>query len=105
MPEKSKVRVGIIGCGGMASAHLPGLGKFEDVELVGFCDVSAEKAEARVAEHPGTRAFGDPGELIRECGPDLVYILLPPFAHGAAERAAIAAGVPFFCEKPIGNDR
>ncbi|MCL5998618.1 MAG: Gfo/Idh/MocA family oxidoreductase, partial [Chloroflexi bacterium] len=31
-------------------------------------------------------------------------ILLPPFAHGDAERAATAAGVPFFIEKPVGLD-
>jgi predicted dehydrogenase len=33
-----------------------------------------------------------------------VYLLLPPFAHGDAERAAIAAGIPFFVEKPVGLD-
>src|SRR5262249_36713213 len=32
------------------------------------------------------------------------YIILPPFAHGPAERAAIERGVPFFVEKPVGND-
>ena len=35
----TKIRVGIIGCGGISESHLPNLNKFEDVELVAFCDV------------------------------------------------------------------
>jgi predicted dehydrogenase len=32
---------------------------------------------------------------------DAVYISIPPFAHGGAERAVIAAGLPMFVEKPV----
>src|SRR5690242_388162 len=35
---KEKLRVGLIGCGGISNAHLPHLSKSADVELVGFCD-------------------------------------------------------------------
>ena len=35
---------------------------------------------------------------------DAVYICVPPFAHGAPERACIARGLPFFVEKPITLD-
>ena len=35
---------------------------------------------------------------------DALWICVPPFAHGAPERAAIAAGLPFFVEKPISLD-
>ena len=35
---------------------------------------------------------------------DALWICVPPFAHGAPERAAIAAGLPFFVEKPIAVD-
>jgi myo-inositol 2-dehydrogenase / D-chiro-inositol 1-dehydrogenase len=88
----------------MAGAHLPGLSSFPDVELVGFCDVVAEKAQQLAAGYPGAQNFTVPSEMIAAVRPDIVYILLPPFAHGPAERAALAARVPFFVEKPIGND-
>ena len=35
---------------------------------------------------------------------DAVYISIPPFAHGAPERAVIAAGLPMFVEKPVHMD-
>ena len=35
---------------------------------------------------------------------DALYICVPPFAHGDPERAAIAAGLPFFVEKPVSLD-
>ena len=41
-----KVRVGIIGCGGIANGkHLPALKQVADVEMVAFCDLIIEKAE------------------------------------------------------------
>ena len=35
---------------------------------------------------------------------DAVYICIPPFAHGDVEAAVIAAGLPFFVEKPLSLD-
>jgi predicted dehydrogenase len=99
MPEK--VRVGFIGSGGMAEAHLRGLPTFPDVEIAAFCDVVPAKAEKLASEY-GAKACSDPKAMFSAQKLDCVYILLPPFAHGGAERAAIEAKVPFFVEKPIG---
>ena len=43
-----KVRIGIIGCGGIANGkHMPNLKKLDDkLELVAFCDIVLERAEA-----------------------------------------------------------
>ncbi len=98
-----KVRVGFIGSGGMAEAHLRGLPSFPEVEIAAFCDVVPAKA-ARLADQYGAKAFTDPREMFAAKKLHCVYILLPPFAHGDAERAAIEAKVPFFVEKPIGMD-
>jgi predicted dehydrogenase len=35
---------------------------------------------------------------------DALYICVPPFAHGAPERAAIKRNLPFFVEKPVSLD-
>jgi myo-inositol 2-dehydrogenase/D-chiro-inositol 1-dehydrogenase len=98
-----KVRVGFVGSGGMAEAHLRGLPSFPDVEIAAFCDVVAEKAE-RLAEQYGAKSYSRPGDMFADQALECVYILLPPFAHGEAERAAIQAKVPFFVEKPIGME-
>jgi predicted dehydrogenase len=105
------MRVAFIGAGGMASAHLGAMAGFEDVEFVGFCDPDPAKLEARVAELAGKRpeaaapeTFHQPEAMLAELAPDAVWCLLPPFAHGPAERACLAHATPFFVEKPVGLD-
>ena len=44
--EERKIRIGIIGCGGIAnSKHMPSLSRQPDVELAAFCDVIEERAQ------------------------------------------------------------
>ena len=48
------VKVGIIGCGGVAKyKHLPALSKVKNVQLVAFCDIIVERAQ-KVKEKYGT---------------------------------------------------
>lgn len=96
------VRVAMIGSGGMAKNHIGPLSKLDDVEVVAFCDVVRERAEALAGEHGG-RAFDDPEAMLDSIKPDCVYVLLPPFAHGV-ELACVERGIPFFVEKPINNN-
>ncbi len=107
----SKLRVGFIGAGGMADAHLKGLADanlFPDVEIAAFCDVVLERAKAQcdkyVTSENTPQAFSSPFEMVADAGLDACYVLLPPFAHGDAERACIQGNVPFLVEKPIGKD-
>ena len=97
------VKVAMIGSGGMAKNHIGPLTGLDDVEVVGFCDVVKERADAMVAEHGG-QAFDDPGKMLDTVSPDCCYVLLPPFAHGAAEQACLEREIPFFVEKPINKD-
>ncbi len=40
-----KIRVGIIGCGGIANGkHMPAISKVKEVEMVAFCDTMEERA-------------------------------------------------------------
>jgi myo-inositol 2-dehydrogenase/D-chiro-inositol 1-dehydrogenase len=94
------VKVAMVGSGGMAQAHLPGLKGMAGVEIVGFCDTVVQRAQALATAHGG-QAFRDPGKMLDATGADCCYVLLPPFAHGKAEFACIERGVPFFVEKPI----
>ena len=42
-----KIRVGIIGCGGIANGkHMPAISKVKEVEMVAFCDIIEERAIA-----------------------------------------------------------
>src|SRR3954467_3058277 len=92
-------RVGLIGAGGVAQRHARVLSGLPDAQVVAVTDVVPAAAGKLAAEYGG-RAVPDVEALLGE-GPDAVYICVPPFAHGTAERAVIAAGLPLFVEKPI----
>lgn len=98
------LQIGIIGSGNIAKSHLDGLAKMEGVKLAAFCDVVEERARG-YAEERGGKSYGDVRTMLDENKLDAVWICLPPFAHGEAERQAIAHQVPFLVEKPVGLDR
>ncbi|WP_203234590.1 glycosyltransferase [Sphingomonas solaris] len=96
-------RIGFIGAGGIAHRHFGVLEQFEDVEIAAITDTDEGRAQEAAARF-GARAFTDTEAMLREVELDALYICVPPFAHGAPERAAIAAGLPFFVEKPVALD-
>lgn len=105
------VRLAFVGAGGMASAHLKAIAPFPDAQIVAFCDPDPAKLALRLAElkevnpdAPVPQTFSDPDTMLAETGADGAYLLLPPFAHGPAERACLKHATPFFVEKPIGLD-
>jgi myo-inositol 2-dehydrogenase / D-chiro-inositol 1-dehydrogenase len=105
MPDK--IRLGFIGCCGIVRSHLDqGLKDFPDVEFAGWCDVSEANAAAR-REQVGGRGvlYTEVRRMLDESKPDAVFIMLPPFAHGEAERLVLDRNLPFFVEKPVAIDR
>ena len=98
-----KVRIGIIGCGGIANQkHMPSLAKLADVEMVAFCDIIEEKAKA-AAEKFGTadaQVFTDYKELLK-LDLDVVHVLTPNKQHSFITVDALEAGKHVMCEKPM----
>ena len=99
-----KVKLGFIGTGGMASAHMRNLkDNFEDVEFCAMCDISEDRAKQR-AEEFGGNAYTDYRVMYDKEALDAVYICTPPFAHGEQERIACEQGIAMFIEKPIHSE-
>jgi len=98
------IRIAMIGAGGIARRHLEVLAREQDVEIVGH--VARTRASAqRHASTFGGRAYDHVAELVGRERPDAAWITVPPDAHGPAERALLAADVPFLIEKPLSADR
>lgn len=97
-------RIGIIGTGGIASAHIGGYLAFpEECEIVALADVMPGKA-AQKAEDFGLRdaaGYDDPLRMIAEADLDLVSIATPPSTHAALSIAALDGGVNVLVEKPM----
>ena len=96
-------RIAMIGAGGVAARHvrvLTGLG----ARVVGVADPVPEAA-ARLAADCGATAYPDADTLLDSEHVDAAYVCVPPFAHGAPERAVLARRLPLFVEKPLSADR
>lgn len=99
----TRTRIGFIGAGGITHRHLGVLESFEDVEIAAFADPAQDRATA-AAERFGAKSYLDVDAMLATERLDALYICVPPFAHGAPERAAIVRGLPFFVEKPLALD-
>ena len=85
----SDVRLGFIGTGGNMNRHLREITQIGGTKFVAFCDIVIEKAE-RAVEQYGGKAYADYNEMLAKEELDAVYISIPPFAHGAPEKAVVA---------------
>lgn len=97
------LRTGIIGCGHFARRHVGRLAALEEIQLVGFCNRTLDKAVAfnqQYADGQG-QVYSDCERMFEELDLDLVYICLPPFAHSNQVELACHYGVHFLIEKPI----
>jgi len=98
-------RLAMIGCERIGSYHLDHLLQMDGrVELAGFCDLVPEKAELFRRRAGSGRAFTDFRQMYDEVRPDMVFICVPPFAHGDIEDETIRRGIHFFVEKPVSLD-
>lgn len=98
---QSPVRIGLIGGGGIANAHLKGYSTIPDrVTITAIADASEETLAARVAE-TGATGYSDFTELVKDPNVDAVDICLPHHLHTRAIVAAAEAGKHILCEKPL----
>ncbi|MCL2286630.1 MAG: Gfo/Idh/MocA family oxidoreductase [Firmicutes bacterium] len=100
-----KLRIGLIGCGGIMNHHMNGVLTFDDVEIVAVADPLKERTDAMMKRTGATRAYSGHMELFEhEDKLDAVYICVEPTAHNNIEETAIARGLPFLTEKPMTLD-
>ena len=96
----SRMRVAIIGAGGIAGAHLRAYAaQSERCEIVGIADVDESAAEARADEFGG-RAFSDGAAMIEALRPDAISLCTPPKFRIPFVEAAAKHGIAVLCEKP-----
>ncbi len=99
-----EIRVGIIGCGGIANKkHMPALKKVDGVRLVAFCDIKRERAEAALDKFgdAGAVAYTDYKELLRDESIEVVHVCTPNRSHSTITVDALEAGKHVMCEKPM----
>lgn len=104
MNELKKIRIGIIGCGGIANnKHMPALLELDNVEMVAFCDIDEAKAQKAVKEFgvKGAKAYVDYKELLKDQSIQAVHICTPNKSHAEITVASLESDKHVMCEKPM----
>ena len=101
---EKKLRVAIIGCGGIANGkHMPALRTIPEAEMVAFCDLIEERAENAKKAY-GTedaKVYTDYKELLKDSTIDVVHVCTPNRSHSFISIDALHAGKHVLCEKPM----
>ena len=96
------IKVGLIGCGGIAEPHIKGYLKIADkAQVTAVADVVAENAQKRSEQVGGAQIFSDYKEMLTTADIDAVDICLPHHLHKDAIVAAANAKKHILCEKPL----
>jgi predicted dehydrogenase len=96
-----KLRMAIIGCGGIAQVHLDALKSFPDVEVVAGVDIDPQRLKVMEEKWGVKQNFADWKTMLREVKPDAVNICTPNGVHAAPAIDAANAGCHVLVEKPM----
>jgi predicted dehydrogenase len=98
-----KVKIGIIGTGGIAHAHIKPYVSFEDVEIVGACDIVPGKAREFLDKYELGKvpAFDNVHDLVKNVQMDGASVCTYNTTHAECTIAALEAGINILCEKPM----
>ena len=97
------LRFGVIGAGRIGQVHAESVAKTDGAELVMVADVFIDGAK-KAADRFGAVATDDPMQLFDKNKVDAVIVASPTSTHVDLIDAAIDAGIPVLCEKPIDLD-
>jgi predicted dehydrogenase len=107
-----KVKLGLIGCGGISRRHVDSYGDLHNrglkvFDIKALCDISEEKAKVRFetissfqADKP--KIYTDLEDMLKEEDLDAVDICLPHHLHHSVATKCLEEGLHVIVEKPLG---
>ena len=97
-----KLRIGIIGTGGISNSHVRAYKQMEDVEIVAGADIIPGKAREALDrwEFPEANAYETAGEMLEKERLDAVSVCTYNSTHAECAIAALEAGCHVLLETP-----
>ncbi|MCZ7582074.1 MAG: Gfo/Idh/MocA family oxidoreductase [Deltaproteobacteria bacterium] len=95
------MRLGILGTAEIARTVVRAARHVDGLEVCTVASRDLSKAQAWAAENGIAKSFGSYGELLRSGDVDAIYNPLPNSLHAEWTIAALEAGLPVLCEKPL----
>jgi predicted dehydrogenase len=100
MDANRTLRVGLVGLGLAARAHLAGYLTHQSAEVTAICDSDPQAARKFADETGITKVFTSYEEMLRE-DLDIVDLSTPTYLHSVMTAQAAASGKHIHCEKPF----
>ncbi|MDR3314203.1 MAG: Gfo/Idh/MocA family oxidoreductase [Oscillospiraceae bacterium] len=95
-------KVGFVGVGDISGIYLQNITeRFKELEIIGVCDLVRAKAERAAEKYGIPKIYENMHELFADPEVDLVLNITRPNEHYGVTKAALEAGKPVFCEKPL----
>lgn len=99
----SKVKVAMIGAGGMANrVHYPSLSSFDDVEIAGICDIDPQRLNETADKYGIEKRYADYRKMVEEVAPVAVWAIGPPHHMIDVWFWCLQQGLNLYVEKPMG---
>ncbi len=99
-----RIRIGFIGAGGMGTAHLKAVKALiskDNLEPIAVADCWKTRADEGAALVGAPQAYADFRKVIDHKDIDYITIATPEHWHADMTIAALDAGKPVYCEKPM----
>ena len=98
----SKIKIGIIGTGGISHFHMSGYKRLTDkAEVVALCDINEQRVKDYSKQYGIANYYLNFNEMFEKEKLDAVSVCTWNNAHMPATVAALNAGVDVLCEKPM----
>lgn len=97
-----KIKVAVVGTGGISNQHINAYLKNENVELYALCDINEEVLRRAGEKYNIDRLFTDEAEMLKALPEiDAVSVCTWNSAHAPCTIMALRAGKDVLCEKPM----
>ncbi len=96
-----KLRVAIIGCGGISETQIKAMGQIPEIEIVAGCDIKPERLKVMAEKYDITKGYIKWDDMLEEIKPDAVTVCTPNGVHAPAAIASLNAGCHVITEKPM----
>ena len=97
------MKVGIIGCGGIAPLHIDAYKRLKGIEVVGLCDLNLERAKILAAKYKVENTFTNYWDMFKK-DLDLVDICTPVSTHAKIACDASEVVPAILLEKPMASN-
>lgn len=114
MSNATPIRAGFVAAGSRSVSHMAALTHLENVTVAGITELDPARAATAVARANDRRAPGsDPIQpqvfdnvqaMMDATDCNVIYLCLPPYAHGKIDHEVIDLGLPVMFEKPVAVD-